>query len=207
MKTIYPNETVKLSKGGRSSDKITKEEFKNLIKATYERLKKKDFEIEEYDWDVPQWIFYFNDYLPKLQKDLKYKFDFENVVTYPEKDCGFKDSDIRLTVGGTPYLQLYCGGDWEKGLIVYIYPSDNTLRAYIPTKGNNVRKDLKCVFGSEDELVGDWVMGVGFPDAEKDFLNYLRKYSTKEILDTDEIETEENPEWCLEDFETRLGER
>ena len=195
MKTIYPNEKVSLKKGGRSSDKITKEEFKNLIKATYERLKKKDSEIEDYDWDGLQWIFYFNDYLPKLQKDLKYKFDFENVVTYPEKDCGFKDSDIRLTVGGTPYLQLYCGGDWEKGLIVYIYPSDNTLRAYIPTKGNNVRKDLKCVFGNEEEMYSKVTR-----------LEYLKKYANEDLT-KDSIDTKENSNWCLEDFETRLGER
>jgi hypothetical protein len=51
------------------------------------------------------------------------------------------------------------------------------------------------------------IPGVGFPDADKSFLDYLRKYSSEEILDGESIEIEINKEWCLEDFETRLGER
>ncbi len=199
MKTIYPNEKVNLKKGGRSSDKITAKEFEALIRSIYEKLKKKEEEVEDYEWDDLSWAFYFNEYLPKLEKDLKYDFDFENIV---------KQGDIRFTTGGTPYLEFICGGDWEKGLLLYVYPSENMLRVYIPTKGNTVRKDLKCVFGSERELEAvDYIPGVGFPDADKSFLDYLRKYSTEEILDGESIETEINRDWCLEDFETRLGER
>ena len=195
MKTIYPNEKVKLTRGGRNADKITVTEFKNLIKAIYEKLKSKNnWELDDYEWNSPAWIFYFCDRLPKIAEDLKIDFDFENILVYQNKESVFKESDIKITRGGTPYLELWCGGDWEKGLIVYIYPSDNTLRAYIPTKGNNVRKDLKCVFGGESEM---------YSDVSR--LAYLKKYA-KESLDGEGIDTKENSAWCLEDFETRLGE-
>ena len=196
MKTIYPNEKVRLTKGGRNSDKITAGEFVALIKTVYEKVGKQTSEIEDWSWNCPAWIFYMCDYLPKFAKDLKYEFDFENILINDEdKNSNFKESDIKFTAAGTPYLELYCGGDWEKGLIVYVYPSNNTLRAYIPTKGNTVRKDLKCVFGGESEMY-----------SEVDRLTYLKKYA-KEDLTEDSIDTKVNPEWCLEDFETRLDER
>lgn len=196
MKTIYPNEKVKLTKGGRNADKLTAPEFVALIKTVYEKVGKQTSEIEDWSWDCPAWIFYMCDYLPKFAKDLKYEFDFENILINDEdKNSNFKESDIKFTAAGTPYLELWCGGDWEKGLVVYVYPSNNTLRAYIPTKGNTVRKDLKCVFGGESEMY-----------SEVDRLTYLKKYA-KEDLTEDSIDTKVNPEWCLEDFETRLDER
>ena len=197
MATFYPNEKVPLKSGGRKSDKITAEEFKNLIKSIFEKTKKKDPELDDYDWDDYSWIFYFNEYLPGFSKDLKYDFDFENTVVQGE---------VKFTKGGTPYLEFICGGDWEDGLLLYLYPCDGNLRVYIPTKGNTVRKDLKCVFGSELELGDPYLEDSGsFSFSDSDRVKYLNKYSDTPFKDGDIIEM--NRDWCLEDFETRLGER
>ena len=201
MAVFYPNEKVGLKKGGRNSDKISAQEFKDLIKKIYENVAKKESEVkEEYEWDDLSWMFYFNEYLPKVAKDLKYDFDFENIV---EQDGG-----VKFTKGGTPYLDFICGGDWEAGLLLYVYPANNTLRVYIPTKGNTVRKDLKCVFGSENEIP---MLG-GYKDYQEELdamfderLAYLNKYASTPITELDDVEI--NKDWCLEDFETRLGER
>lgn len=180
-KKLYLNENIKLKIGGRTAPIIGLNELKKKI-GKYDSL-----------YDIVD--------LPKISKDLnKVIFDFENL---DEETYG-------VTKDGIPYLRCYAGGDWEIPVTFFIYWDGKSLRAYLPTKGNPFRADIKTAFGSEEENGGTWEDSVIYivdqctPDLKK-------KYTRDQLLEmNDKMDInfleriEAQTDWCLEDFESRL---
>ena len=106
--------------------------------------------------------------LGKIQKDLeKVQFDFEN-LTLSKDDFGNVISDwmgVQQT-GDLTFIGGYAGGDWEIPVAFAIYHDGKTWRGYVPEDGNTYNHDLKCAYGSEEEVDENWTE----PEEDEDAL-------------------------------------
>ena len=196
--TIFLNEKVSLRKGGRKAVRMSEEVFKEILSTYKSEAAKAGYDVDdrfgEYDWILED---AFDEMFVKLKKDLlKIDFDFENREI---------ESEIYMTNIGVPYLCCWAGGDWECPVRFFIYYDGETLRGYIPTKGNVFNRKTKSAIGNEDEgELSDscFIVKEACP-------KLLKEHSFDEInelmenhFDWDRLEFQEG--WCLEDFESRL---
>lgn len=90
-----------------------------------------------------------------VQKDMKIDMDYENIV--PDGDDGSDPNEpnihgstiFRTTPGGLPYARLIVGGDWQLPVSVITYFDGESIRCYIPTKGNLFNPKTKAAIGDE----------------------------------------------------------
>lgn len=190
---IYLNKDVKLKNGGRKAVCITEEEFDEILSKLKNKAEKLGYCVDytyggEYAWIALSGAFY--EVFSKVRKDVsKIDFDFENFEI---------DDEICVTSQGVPYLRCLAGGDWEIPVRFFIYYDGETMRGYVPTKGNSFNRKAKSAIGNTDEG----------KNSDKNFLLKELFPNVQECDDEFEedywnlIEIQDN--WCLEDFESRL---
>ena len=110
----------------------------------------------------------FSTLTPTIEKDIKVRFDLENVLgAYdgPNRDFdpphGFNTFDNGFTFYG-----MSAGGDWEYPVYFVIYWDGSKLRAYVPTDGNPWNTDTKEAYGNDDK---------------KDAINFRKRYPEFEM--------------------------
>lgn len=87
-----------------------------------------------------------DDMLPRLRDDIR-------EVYFSKTNFSLLSSGV--TEKGVPYYLCMAGEDWELPVRFFIYPDaehSGDPRCYIPRTGNLFRADIKCAFGSEEDL-------------------------------------------------------
>jgi len=155
----YLHKTIKVTRGDLKADKISLEKFKKILNSYYD---------EENE-------------IPKITEELK-----------PDIKVGHDLIDydgLGITKGGTPYLKLRCCSLYEVPVRVYMYQGEGKLKTYVPKKGNVLRLDEGCAFGSDNPKTRNQYISENINDPSSNY-----------------YELEVNDDLCLEDFETHLGE-
>jgi hypothetical protein len=124
--------------------------------------------------------------LSQFKKDLKVKFDCENITTTgefgPKKLGGYHTLENGLT-----FLGVCAGGDWEIPCFFIIYFEGKKLRAYIPTDGNLWNTDTKMAYGNNAE----WAAQMGWDFDEEDIKNNIDVKNIKKRYSIDVKENED----------------
>jgi len=141
----YVNTEISVKKGGRNATKMSKDDF--IAKALeFESKYGEDYESDEFNENdfVNTIVWYALDNPEsKLGKDFKgIEFDAENALS----------RGLESTKSSIPYIRAFAGGDWQYPLDFFIYHDGKQFRVYVPTKGNAYRKDIKRVFGDNEDL-------------------------------------------------------
>jgi hypothetical protein len=89
----------------------------------------------------------------KVGKDVKVKFDLENIIDDEE---GWKGElggllGYRQEANGLTYLGLAAGGDWESPVYFMTYWDGKKIRVYIPTEGNPWNRTTKEAYGNDED--------------------------------------------------------
>jgi hypothetical protein len=134
---------------------------------------------------------------PQIEKDLKVKFDCENVETSGWKDEQKKVLDYQTLPNGLTFFGLCCGGDWEMPVVWIIYWDGKKLRAYVPTKGNPWNHTTHQAFGNDSDA--------DLKDAKKQWPDYFAGFP----LGDEEFDVEDCPDHVnyveiLKDIENRI---
>ena len=172
----FINDDYKVKAGGRFAPKITKDELKAII---CDYIKKYSEAYDPEDTEFEDFTYYLSDllYSDILKKDVKYDFDCENFTIEAEFKVDNTYVGFQTLDNGFTFLGFWAGGDWESPVFGIIYYDGKKLRAYIPTRGNNVNRKTKAAFGNEEE------------DEEFEILEEYKDCSTSAEAMIDEIKT------------------
>ena len=155
----YLNKTIRITRGDLKADKVDLEKFRKILDSYYDE-----------ENDVQKVI-------EKFKPDIKVGHD---LVDY---------DGLGITRGGTPYLKVRCCSLCEVPVRAYMYLENGEIKTYVPRKGNLVRTDEGCAFGSDNPKTRNQYISENINDPSSNY-----------------YELEVNDDLCLEDFETRLGE-
>jgi hypothetical protein len=153
------HKTIKITRGDLKADKVDLEKFRKILDSYYD---------EEND---------VHKVIEKFKPEIKVGHD---LVDY---------DGLGVTKGGTPYLKLRCCSLCEVPVRAYMYLGEGEIKTYVPKKGNVLRIDEGCAFGSDNPGTRNQYISENIDDPNSDY-----------------YELKINDEWCLEDFETHLGE-
>lgn len=87
----------------------------------------------------------------KLKKDLKVKFDLENVAQSPNDFGPKKLMGIQTLDNGLTFHGFCAGGDWEQPVFFMVYFDGKKLRGYVPTDGNPWNTTTKQAYGNDED--------------------------------------------------------
>lgn len=117
------------------------------------------------------------DLLDKLGRDIKVKFDLENVTDWPSYTFGPEELiGVHTTPNGLTYYGICAGGDWEMPVFFIVYWDGKKLRGYVPTEGNPWNTTTKQAYGNDDAA-----------DAKDVHKRWPGKYDKKIALTIDEF--------------------
>lgn len=152
------NDDAKIKVGGRFAAKLSIDELKSIIEDKYfNKLEKEgcfeyeDFSDDDRSYKMSRIIEALICEDPIIQKDIKYSFDTENLLTCKEEvDDDDMIVDYHTLDNGLTFLGIFGGGDWEIGMYSIIYYDGKNLRLFQPTRGNAVNRKTKMAFGNDD---------------------------------------------------------
>jgi hypothetical protein len=197
----FVNDDFKLKHGGRKAARISQEDLANLM---YQRANKfaveewgDDYELED-DLNLEEGVTWYEGdcyaelirYLMEdeaLMKDVsKYRISCCSEATFDgmSSEGAMNLTGMHTLSNGLTFYGYFhsvdCGPDCA---FVIIYHDGKKLRAYVPTYGNAVNMDFKCVLGEEHEYDADYdkletkYRKLGVWREDKDFFRmYIAKY-------------------------------